>query len=448
MTIKGEIQMKKWVFTIALCAVALLFFAIPAAASDKLQLTHDPAENFCITAESGALRFTALPNTPAFQNFVVCIVNSNGDIVQETICTREQDGSAVIPLNIQKNGTYYLELFIQKSETNFASYFHSKDIRIQLTGDTVQFIPSVTLESNTFMHATQRTDGTVLAHYKKPSKDIQSHAPEIITLSSRITTGHASDYNKARAIHDWVAGNLWYDEDAFNAKTAPPKDALSTLKRRIAICEGYSNLTVALLRAADIPAKTVSGFALLLSHNGSWENIQPNEINHVWVEAYIDDRWIVIDPTWNSGNIYANGRKVQNNGVRNHRYFDATIEAFSLDHRIAPYDVANLPAPVAAPMAPRLLLNDTVSVFPLYTIEGRSYCRIEDLATLLQDTSKAFSAMTDNVHHTAYANNIPLLLPTCVINGQMYFKLTDLAKFFGFTVSWDTTLCMIAIKTQ
>src|SRR5699024_7159299 len=117
-----------------------------------------------------------------------------------------------------------------------------------------------------------------------PSRGTESDDPEIIEKAEDITKGVEDDREKAKAIYEYVAKNTDYDvekyeEDAFNLDDS----AIETLESGVGICQDYTFLTIALLRSIDIPAHYVEG------HAG---------VRHAWVEAEIDDEWLVLDPTW------------------------------------------------------------------------------------------------------------------------------------------------------
>ena len=156
---------------------------------------------------------------------------------------------------------------------------------------------------------------------------------KIASTAGEITKGMTDSYDKVRAIHDWVASNLYFDYDALSQQGQQwPKDALGALESRRTVCEGYANLTTALLRASGIPAKTVIGYALYGSeHTWNTSNLQGNRANHAWTAAFADGRWILMDPTWDSGNYYRNGEYHTSEEV--HTYFDSTLEFFSYNHR-------------------------------------------------------------------------------------------------------------------
>jgi len=69
--------------------------------------------------------------------------------------------------------------------------------------------------------------------------------------------------------------------------------ALSILKNRAGDCTEHSVLTVSLLRASGIPAKAVVGIILSEFFSGKKDVF----VYHMWVEAYVNRRWILVDST-------------------------------------------------------------------------------------------------------------------------------------------------------
>ena len=192
-----------------------------------------------------------------------------------------------------------------------------------------------------------RTEKYLLELCTQPDFCIESDDPKIIDRAKEITAGINSDYDKAKAIHDWVCNNIWYDYDwrdkktslydmAINSDTMDidtgtsiydeksyRRSAIGTLEYGRAVCAGYATLTTALLRAAGIPAQYVGGVA------GTDRGL------HAWTEAYVNNRWIIIDTTWDSGNKWENGKQTASNGLTGYEYFDISLEDFSKDHEIS-----------------------------------------------------------------------------------------------------------------
>jgi len=133
-------------------------------------------------------------------------------------------------------------------------------------------------------------DGTskeTLELYKLPRYGFDKHEKEIIELAQSIVKGISNDYEKAKAIHDWVATNIWYDRDgnkAFLLSSEPPY-RYNTLETKLGVCAMYAALTVDLLRAAGIPEVVTitasmgnqANTASLIFNPGASNNFVPGE---------------------------------------------------------------------------------------------------------------------------------------------------------------------------
>jgi len=175
----------------------------------------------------------------------------------------------------------------------------------------------------------ENTDTRADLQFLFPSRDVQSDHPEIMNLAESITKDLTSDYKKIKAVHDWVAKNIAYDVEGYNSGEYVC-DALGVLHARKSVCQGYADLSAALLRAADVKTKVIHGIA-------TWEpmpedikkNPQNYSSNHAWNEAYADGRWVVFDATWDAGGVTVYGEFVFNYTTE---YFDPEPEVFAIDH--------------------------------------------------------------------------------------------------------------------
>lgn len=163
--------------------------------------------------------------------------------------------------------------------------------------------------------------------YLFPTNYTESDHVEIIQLAQKITDGLEGNYAKTKAIHDWVAKNIAYDVESDQLKWYT---ALETLRTRKAICNGYAHLTIALNRAIGIKAKYISGDTIWLSRGDTWED-EERFIDHAWVETFVNDRWIIQDPTWDSG--YTNIDTGEYFTKFSTQYFDVPREEFEKDHK-------------------------------------------------------------------------------------------------------------------
>jgi transglutaminase/protease-like cytokinesis protein 3 len=170
-----------------------------------------------------------------------------------------------------------------------------------------------------------------------PSPMIQSNSRDIIEVAGEITAGRTTDREKALAIHDWIARNLTYDYDGLNSGEylSKPYDARSVLSSKLAVCEGFSTLYAALLRASGIRAKVVYGKRYLKgiprdykSKEDICQSPPSTEHDHAWNEIYLDNRWVSVDTIMDSGYSKDNTTKGYMRTPGNYQYFDQSPTQF------------------------------------------------------------------------------------------------------------------------
>ena len=134
-----------------------------------------------------------------------------------------------------------------------------------------------------------------VSQYLLPERDRQAQDPSIIRLAREITKGSAYAHEAANAILSWIADNL-----SFDTSISVPNDALSALTYKKAYCVGYSNLAVALLRAAGIPARVAHGYLPPGYEWGFSKDYWGVKVNdggfHAYLEIYYPDAgWVFSD---------------------------------------------------------------------------------------------------------------------------------------------------------
>ena len=123
------------------------------------------------------------------------------------------------------------------------------------------------------------TDGET-GVFLKPDRFIQSNHPDIRVRAENIyLEAQAEDWKLVQAIAGWVNNHI--DKKDYGTGFA---SALEVLNDRTGDCSEHSVLLVALLRAAGIPARVVSGLAYS----------DGNLIGHMWAEAHVD-YWRTVD---------------------------------------------------------------------------------------------------------------------------------------------------------
>jgi len=116
-----------------------------------------------------------------------------------------------------------------------------------------------------------------LSPYLQATEHIQSTAFIIDSLAQQLKGGN---------FLMTLQNNFDYVSQITNSNTGVLTDALTTLRRNRASCNGKSRLFVALCRAQGIPAKVVGGIIL--------ENVS-KRTSHLWASVYYDGYWIPFD---------------------------------------------------------------------------------------------------------------------------------------------------------
>ncbi len=238
------------------------------------------------------------------------------------------------------NGLYFFNVFFESETKNiYHGYLYNRNIQFVVEDGFIKFNDSKVFAQNKVFYLNLKVGQSYLNSYLKPSSDIQSDHFEIKSLASSIIRGALNSYQKLKAIHDWVARNIYYDMDSLNSGSYKQNDcsSLSVYRTKRSVCQGYSNLSVALLRSIGIPSIGVSCFALGISTKGGWEKQENLTLaaNHIITFAYVDYRWIMMDITWDSDNVYKNGKYQTKTGMGvSHKYFDTTLAFISNTHRL------------------------------------------------------------------------------------------------------------------
>lgn len=176
------------------------------------------------------------------------------------------------------------------------------------------------------------TDKQHLQNWLKATSFFQSDEEPIKTLAEEIAGKCDEDnYMRVLAVHKYVANNLYYDYDELKAQERQDDSSLAVLKRRHTTCRGYVSLCVSLLRAMNIPAQQLACYLANPGQMVDLENVKP-KTNHVFVAAYADGRWLLLDPTRDSHNRYENGKFYSTDEQPSLANFDMTEQLFSFTH--------------------------------------------------------------------------------------------------------------------
>jgi transglutaminase-like putative cysteine protease len=127
--------------------------------------------------------------------------------------------------------------------------------------------------------------------YTRATRYWQSTDPKIITL--------AKELKEPQAIYEYVIKNLQYDfgRVSQNQNRLGAVGALNNPSS--AVCREFTDLFIAISRAAGIPTREVNGFAY--TQNTVQRPLSlVQDVLHSWPEYYDMDKktWVMVDPTW------------------------------------------------------------------------------------------------------------------------------------------------------
>lgn len=115
-----------------------------------------------------------------------------------------------------------------------------------------------------------------------------------------IAERESDPWMRVKALHDYVADRIAYDADAYRRREFAGQDAPTVLQRRRAVCAGYANLLAALGKVTGDDIRVVVGDARVDGADLTGEG-------HAWNAARIGDAWVLIDATWDAGNVSDQG---------------------------------------------------------------------------------------------------------------------------------------------
>ena len=167
----------------------------------------------------------------------------------------------------------------------------------------------------------QSEDDQFEDYYKPYTNDssAQVHTTSIdySEIAQQITEGCDDDYQKIKAIYQWLCANIDYDI------TYSIHSADSCLTERRGVCQAYCELFYQIAKPLDIRVEIVNGFS---KDNTGFIS----DIGHSWLFAYTrPERGILLDPTWGAGSLQDN-RFVRNENCW--MWFNVSPEWMILSH--------------------------------------------------------------------------------------------------------------------
>lgn len=136
-------------------------------------------------------------------------------------------------------------------------------------------------------------DEAYIDYYKEPKDEADFYCfpthYDYSDVAAYITSGCEDDYQRIRAIYQWLCENIEYDT-SYSIYTA---DSCYDAKK--GVCQAYCELFYQLAKAVGVKVEIISG-----KSKNRYGNIGSS--GHAWLFAYTrENHGILLDPTWGAG---------------------------------------------------------------------------------------------------------------------------------------------------
>ena len=240
------------------------------------------------------------------------------------------DADGGYDLSMLTNANHVLSLCSHIPDTDYYSPYLSIPISVNVREAYFHNTPAIIYNKNKLKRIP--TDKEHLQYWLSSTDYFQSDEKLIRKIAAGIAEKYLDDnYLQVLAVHKFVVRFLFYDYDELKSKERQDDSTLAVLKRRHTTCRGYVSLCVSLLRAMNIPAQQLACYLAKPGQIIDVENVTP-KTNHVVVAAYVNNRWLILDPTRDSYNKYINGEFYCNSEQSSLANFDMTEQFFSFTH--------------------------------------------------------------------------------------------------------------------
>lgn len=309
------------------------------------QTSFHPASSLNLDIDKCSMIISHMPEDFFGKEIMVILSDMRGNEVKRDYLkafSPELQQSALPAMSLQElaSGDYNIDIYVLSNGTYWSIFschlpvLTKKGVRNKFREMPLSVYNGIRINS-------LPTDTEHLRNLTQPSMECQSRHSEIVDCARSLALDGCFPHAKALAVHDFVARNIAYDYDGLEANNYLRMDnnsALMTLRQRKGICQGYTNLTVALLRALGIPALQLTCYSLGSKAEGGWEknqNRKAKKSNHVLTAAYYYNRWHLMDTTWDSDLKISDGQLQNGGGLGvTHKYFDVSTRMLSLTHKI------------------------------------------------------------------------------------------------------------------
>ena len=130
----------------------------------------------------------------------------------------------------------------------------------------------------------------IFTYYSSAEQEAQVDA-EVATLLAQLDVDASSDYEKVKAVYDWMCRHITYDYANLGDNDYLLKyTAYAALVNGTSVCQGYANLFYRLCLELGLDCRICFGQSLSNGKKG----------NHTWNLVRVDGKYYYVDATWGS----------------------------------------------------------------------------------------------------------------------------------------------------
>ncbi len=273
---------------------------------------------------------TFKPTEKGDYDLMIKVKSPVGGIAKKTyklnVLNRLVNNSTVSKTVVEKGGTVSVKA---AATGGFGGYTYSYSYRAKgettwklLKGYSTTTIYKMTMpDAGTYQVLVKAKDsaGNVVSKTLTVTVNVAGLEGKVAAINSTIIKAGMSEYEKVKAIHDWIINNTQYDTIGVITGKVPATSftAEGLFETHVAVCDGYSKAFEAMAKQAGLSVNRVTGIGY--SSTGS-------EI-HAWNQVKVDGKWYNLDVTWDDP---TEGNSAGNNLYYN--YFLIPDSVMNKDH--------------------------------------------------------------------------------------------------------------------
>lgn len=271
------------------------------------------------TKSTGTVSFSKAPSATSFSAdgfFVLKGTVSNSNASNYAMVKIESGDDETFVL---LKDTFYTRVWLRFGTENKYTVTVYDLTSISLSGECYTGCGMTTANAITYTvtntHSLDNADQLMPSYYCQGDDFLVSNAVNAVLaeLPSDATVGQ-----KLQALHDWEIHRMHYDNVSLNNSSQRKlQDAVSVVKNKMGVCEGYANLYAALARSIGIRTKYQAS----------------SSMNHGWVQCCYNDEWKLLDATWDDPVSSSSDSNTEKNPyAENYKYFLIATTGVSNDH--------------------------------------------------------------------------------------------------------------------